>query len=77
MRADEQKIIKTYLQEAYINLQEVREREKINRSERFPMVSKELTCAQAVFDTLSNLARHLGVDNPYERLDYEILCVED
>jgi hypothetical protein len=77
MRAEEQKIIKTYLQEAYINLQEVQEREKISCSERFPAVSKDLTCAKAVFDTLCNLARNLGISNPYERLDYEILCVED
>ena len=77
MKVNEQKIIKTYLQEAYINLQEAREREKINCTERFPAVSKDLTCAQAVFDTLCNLARNLGISNPYERLGYEILCAED
>lgn len=66
MRADEQKIIKTYLQEAYINLQEARELNGLLRSERFPMTSKELACAQAVFDTLCNLARNLDIPNPWE-----------
>ena len=77
MRAEEQKIIKTYLQEAYINLQEVREREKINRSDRFPIVSKDLTCAQAVFGTLCNLAKNLDISNPWEDAEFNIMCVED
>ena len=77
MKANEQAIIKQYLHDAYFNLKDARECDKAQRSERFPMVSKELAVAQGKFDILCGLARKLGVANPYERLDYEILCVED
>lgn len=77
MKANEQAIIKQYLHRAYFNLKEAREYDKAIKSERFPMVSKELAVAQGRFDILCGLARELGVSNPYERLDYEILCVED
>ena len=77
MKANEQIIFKQYLQRAYSNLQDTREYDKVQKSERFPMVSKELAVAQGRFDILCGLARELGVPNPYERLDYEILCVED
>ena len=77
MKQNEQAIIKQYLQRAYSNLQDAREYDKARRSERFPMISKELAVAQGRFDILCGLARELGVANPYERLDYEILCVED
>lgn len=77
MKANEQTIIKRYLQRTYSNLQDAREYDKTRRSERFPMVSKELAVAQGRFDILCGLARELGVANPYERLDYENLCVED
>lgn len=76
MRTSEEVIIKAFLIEAYRNLQKLREQEE-QRSERFPMVSKELACAQSEYDVLSRLARQLEIDNPYERIEYEILCVED
>lgn len=76
MKANEQIIIKQYLQRAYSNLQDAREYDKARKSDRFPMVSKEFAVAQGRFDILCGLARELGVANPYERLDYEILCVE-
>lgn len=77
MKANEQAIFKKYLQRTYSNLQDAREYDKVQRSERFPMVSKELAVAQGRFDILCGLARELGVANPYERLDYEVLCVEE
>ena len=77
MKANEQAIIKQYLQRAYSNLQDAREYDKAIKSDKFPMVSKELAVAQGRFDILCGLARELGVVNPYERLDYEVLCVED
>lgn len=76
MRASEEVIIKAFLIEAYRNLQKLREQEE-QRSERFPMVSKELTCAQSEYDVLSRLVRQLEIDNPCERIECEILCVED
>ena len=76
MRASEEVIIKAFLIEAYRNLQKLREQEE-QRSERFPMVSKELACAQAEYNVLRRLARQLEVSNPCERLECEILCVED
>lgn len=76
MRASEEVIIKAFLIEAYRNLQKLREQEE-QRSERFPMVSKELACAQSEYDVLSRLVRQLEIDNPCERLECEILCVED
>lgn len=77
MKANEQAIIKQYLHDAYFNLKEARKSNKEFQSERFPMVSKELAVAQSRFDILCGLARELGVANPYERLDYEILCVDN
>ena len=77
MRASENVIIKGFLIEAYRNLEKIREQESKQRSERFPMVSKELTAAQAEYDVLCRLARQLEVSNPCERLEYEVLCVED
>lgn len=77
MKANEQAIFKEYLQRAYSNLKDAREYDKVRKLDRFPMVSKELAVAQGRFDILCGLARELGVSNPYERLDYEILCVED
>ena len=77
MKANEQAIFKKYLQRVYSNLQDAREYDKARKSERFPMVSKELAVAQGRFDILCGLARDLDVANPYERLDYEILYVED
>ena len=76
MRASEEVIIKAFLIEAYRNLQKLREQEE-QRSERFPMVSKELACAQSEYDVLSRLVRQLEIDNPCERLECGILCVED
>lgn len=76
MRASEEVIIKAFLIEAYRNLQKLREQEE-QRSKRFPMVSKELACAQSEYDVLSRLVRQLEIDNPCERLECEILCVED
>lgn len=77
MRASEDVIIKGFLVEAYRNLERLRKQDKEQRSERFPMVSKELACAQAEYDVLRRLARQLEVSNPCERLEYGILCVED
>lgn len=76
MRASEEVIIKAFLIEAYRNLQKLREQEE-QRSERFPMVSKELACAQSEYDVLSRLVRQLEIGNPCERLECGILCVED
>ena len=77
MKTEEQKIIKEFLVGAYMSLQEVRRIDEIQRSERFPMVSKELACSQREYDVLSALAKRLGVSNPCERLECGILCVED
>ena len=77
MTVKEQKIIKEFLVGAYMSLQEERRLNSENQSERFPMVSKELACSQREYDVLSCLARKLGIPNPCERLDYEVLCVED
>ena len=77
MRASEEVIIKAFLIEAYRNLQTLRKQEEEQRSERFPMVSKELACAQSEYDVLSRLVRQLEIDNPCERLECGILCVED
>lgn len=77
MKASEQAIIKQFLAGAYCALQDARRQNKEQQSERFPMVSKELACAQREYDVLCGLAKRLGVANPCERLDYEILCVED
>jgi hypothetical protein len=76
MRASEEVIIKAFLIEAYRNLQKLREQEE-QRSERFPMVSKELACAQSEYDVLSRLVKQLEIDNPCERIEYGILRVED
>ena len=76
MRASEEVIIKAFLINAYRNLQKLRKQEE-QRSERFPMVSKELACAQSEYDVLSRLVRQLEIDNPCERLECGILCVED
>lgn len=77
MRAEEQKIIKEFLVGAYMSLQDMRRQDKSQRSERFPMVSKELACSQREYDVLRALAKRLGVTNPCERLEFETLCVED
>lgn len=77
MRASEEVIIKAFLIKAYRNLQKLRKQEEEQRSERFPMVSKELACAQSEYDVLSRLVRQLEISNPCERLAYEVLCVED
>ena len=77
MRAEEQKIIKEFLVGAYMSLQDMRRQDEAQRSERFPMVSKELACSEREYDVLCALAKKLGVANPCERLDYEVLCVED
>lgn len=77
MKASEDVIIKGFLVEAYRNLEQLRKQEEEQRSERFPMVSKELACAQAEYDVLRRLARQLEVSNPCERLECGILCVED
>lgn len=77
MRASEEVIIQAFLIEAYRNLQKLREQEERQRSERFPMVSKELACAQSEYHVLRRLARQLEIDNPCERLECGILCVED
>ena len=77
MRASEEVIIKAFLIEAYRNLQTLRKQDEEQRSERFPMVSKELACAQSEYDVLSRLARQLEISNPCDRLEYGILCVED
>lgn len=77
MKAEEQKIIKEFLVGAYMSLQDVRRQDEEQRSERFPAVSKELACSQREYDVLCALARRLGVANPCERLDCEVLCVED
>ncbi len=77
MKASEEVIIKGFLVEAYMSLQELRKQDKEQRSERFPMISKELACAQSEYDVLCRLARQLEVSNPCERLEYEVLCVED
>jgi hypothetical protein len=69
MRASEEVIIKAFLIDAYRNLQKLREQEE-QRSERFPMVSKELACAQSEYDVLSRLVRQLEIDNPCESIDY-------
>jgi uncharacterized membrane protein YgaE (UPF0421/DUF939 family) len=76
MRASEEVIIKAFLIGAYRNLQKLREQEE-QRSERFPMVSKELACAQSEYDVLSRLVRQLEISNPCDRLECGILCVED
>ena len=77
MRAEEQKIIKEFLVGAYASLQELHRVDEIQRLKRLPRVSKELACSQREYDVLSALAKRLGVDNPCERLECEVLCVED
>ena len=77
MRLSEQAIIKQFLVGAYMSLQDARRQNNEQQSERFPMVSKELACSQREYDALCGLARQLGVSNPCEKLDYEVLCVED
>ena len=77
MRASEDVIIKGFLIDVYRNVQKLRKQDKEQRSERFPMVSKELACAQAEYDVLRRLARQLEVSNPCEGLECGILCVED
>lgn len=77
MRASEQAIIKQFLVGAYMSLQDTRRQNAEHQSERFPMVSKELACSQREYDVLCGLAKELGVVNPCERLEYEVLCVED
>ena len=74
MRASEEVIIQAFLIGAYRDLEKWRKQNKELGSERFPMVSKELACAQAEYDVLSRLARQLEIDNPCENLD---TCVED
>jgi hypothetical protein len=69
MKASEEVIIKAFLIEAYRNLQKLREQEE-QRSERFPMISKELACAQSEYDVLSRLVRQLEIDNPCESIGY-------
>ena len=77
MRLSEQAIIKQFLVGAYMSLQDARRQNNEQQSERFPMVSKELACSQREYDVLCGLARQLGVANPCEKSDYEVLCVED
>ena len=77
MTVKEQKIIKEFLVGAYMSLQEERRVNSENQSERFPMISKELACSQREYDVLSCLARKLGIPNPCEKRECEILCVED
>jgi len=77
MKVEEQKIIKEFLVSAYMSLQDMRRQEEAQRSERFPMVSKELAYSQREYDVLCALARRLGVANPCEKLDCEVFCVED
>lgn len=77
MKAEEQKIIKEFLVGAYMSLQELRRIDEVQRSKRLPTVSKELACSQREYDVLSALAKRLGVTNPCERHECEILCVED
>ena len=74
MRTSEDVIIKGFLVEAYRNLEQLRKQDEEQRSERFPMISKELACAETAYDVLARLARQLEIDNPCERLD---TCVED
>lgn len=76
MRASEEVIIKAFLIEAYRNLQNLRKQEEEQRSERFPMVSKELACAQSEYAVLSRLVRQLEIGNPCESLEGGIFCVE-
>lgn len=77
MRASEEVIIKGFLIGAYRDLEKWRKQDKELGSERFPMISKELACAQTAYDVLARLARQLEIDNPCERLDCGVLCVED
>lgn len=77
MTLKEQKIVKQFLVGAYMSLQDERRQNEEHQSERFPMVSKELACSQREYDVLCGLAKELGVSNPCERLEYEVLCVED
>lgn len=74
MRASEEVIIKAFLIGAYRDLEKWRKQDKELGSERFPMISKKLACAQTAYDVLASLARQLEIDNPCERLD---TCVED
>jgi hypothetical protein len=77
MTLKEQAIIKQFLVGAYMSLQDERRQNSEDRSERFPMVSKELACSEREYDVLCALAKKLGVANPCEKSDYEVLCVED
>lgn len=77
MTLKEQAIIKQFLVGAYMSLQDERRQNSEDQSERFPMVSKELACSEREYDVLCALARQLGVANPCERLECEVLCVED
>lgn len=77
MTLKEQAIIKQFLVGAYMSLQDERRQNSERQSEQFPMVSKELACSEREYDVLCALAKKLGVANPCERLDYEVLCVAD
>jgi hypothetical protein len=77
MKVEEQKIIKEFLVGAYMSLQEVRRVDETQRLKGLPRVSKELACSQREYDVLCALAKRLGVTNPCERHECEILCVED
>lgn len=77
MKANEQAIIKQFLVGAYMSLQDVRRQNAEHQSERFPMISIELACSQREYDVLCGLAKELGVTNPCEKLDSDVLYVED
>mgnify|MGYP003294572765 CR=1 FL=1 len=77
MKANEQIVIKQYLQHAYNKMMKARKDNQYLKSDRFPMVSKELAVAEYGFDLLSRIARDLGISNPWEAIEWEILVVED
>lgn len=77
MKANEQAIFKEYLRVAYNKMMKARKDNQHLNSDRFPAISKELAVAEYGFDLLSRIAKDLGISNPWEALEWEILVVED
>ena len=67
MTRSEEAIIKEFLVGAYISLQDMRQQDKVYRSERSTMINKELACSQREYDVFSALAKQLKVNNPCEK----------
>lgn len=71
MTAKERNIFMRYLLSASNELHAARKYNDEQRSEKFPMVSKELVQAQTKFDLLCGLANALDLDTPVLHERYE------